>query len=58
MKSRPHPERADRLRAIAASLATAGIFFVANFVFYVSDLIIVELVISPLQAHFAIPYFK
>ncbi|XP_044477246.1 histone deacetylase 15 isoform X2 [Mangifera indica] len=26
MKSRPHPERADRLRAIAASLATAGIF--------------------------------
>ncbi|KAJ8752232.1 hypothetical protein K2173_003868 [Erythroxylum novogranatense] len=26
MKSHPHPERADRLRAIAASLATAGIF--------------------------------
>lgn len=26
MKSRPHPERPDRLRAIAASLATAGIF--------------------------------
>ncbi|KAJ4961306.1 hypothetical protein NE237_021216 [Protea cynaroides] len=26
MKSHPHPERPDRLRAIAASLATAGIF--------------------------------
>ncbi|KAL3748740.1 hypothetical protein ACJRO7_009906 [Eucalyptus globulus] len=26
MKSHPHPERADRLQAIAASLATAGIF--------------------------------
>ncbi|XP_021905585.1 histone deacetylase 15 isoform X2 [Carica papaya] len=26
MKSRPHPERPDRLRVIAASLATAGIF--------------------------------
>lgn len=26
MKSRPHPERPDRLRAIAASLARAGIF--------------------------------
>ncbi|RWR95782.1 Histone deacetylase superfamily [Cinnamomum micranthum f. kanehirae] len=26
MKSRPHPERPDRLRAIAASLATSGIF--------------------------------
>lgn len=24
MKSHPHPERPDRLRAIAASLATAG----------------------------------
>lgn len=27
MKSHPHPERPDRLRAIAASLATAGIYF-------------------------------
>lgn len=26
MKSHPHPERSDRLRAIAASLATAGLF--------------------------------
>lgn len=26
MKSHPHPERPDRIRAIAASLATAGIF--------------------------------
>ncbi|CAK7349766.1 unnamed protein product [Dovyalis caffra] len=26
MKSHPHPERPDRLRAIAASLATAGLF--------------------------------
>ncbi|KAI5660159.1 hypothetical protein M9H77_28952 [Catharanthus roseus] len=26
IKSHPHPERPDRLRAIAASLATAGIF--------------------------------
>nr|GMD00012.1 Histone deacetylase 15 [Ipomoea batatas] len=26
MKSHPHPERPDRLRAIAASLASAGIF--------------------------------
>lgn len=26
MKSHPHPERPDRLRAIAASLATAGIY--------------------------------
>lgn len=27
MKSHPHPERPDRLRAITASLATAGLFF-------------------------------
>jgi histone deacetylase 6 len=26
MKSHPHPERSDRLRAIAASLATAGTY--------------------------------
>lgn len=26
MKSHPHPERPDRIRAIAASLATAGIY--------------------------------
>jgi hypothetical protein len=26
IKSHPHPERPDRLHAIAASLATAGIF--------------------------------
>jgi len=26
MKPRPHPERPDRLRAIAASLARAGIY--------------------------------
>lgn len=33
MKSRPHPERPDRIRAIAASLATAGILSLANFCF-------------------------
>lgn len=27
MKVHPHPERPDRLRAIAASLATAGVLF-------------------------------
>lgn len=39
MKPRPHPERPDRLRAIAASLATAGTLSLANFLFSVRDLV-------------------
>lgn len=35
MKSRPHPERPDRLRAIAASLARAGIYL-SNIFYYPS----------------------
>lgn len=34
MKSRPHPERPDRLRAIAASLATSGVLFNFSHCFY------------------------
>ena len=38
MKSHPHPERPDRLRAIAASLATAGNhYFIFSFVFKVGN---------------------
>lgn len=43
MKSHLHPERPDRLRAIAASLATAGIHLCFKFCLWIKDFIWVDI---------------
>lgn len=58
MKSHPHPERPDRLRAIAASLARAGEYFdyfsvipIGLTIAYIhswTDLIFISFIIKPI----------